>query len=451
MQPKNSTPVQPVPSIEALVADQNCEILISKATGLNSLGRMTDLISGMLVTEVPDTRLLNAWVSELFQTLQSVMLEAPLSSNILHVEFCYDSTQNVFWVGIRGSLERLDNPIELKRSLDRIYIAPSSEQRTIWVQVKRQLCFWALSFPMEKKPVTMGSRPNTWNLGLTNQEARLSAERYRNVGDIKTDHWLEERAVFRNDKPDTTKPFRLIKADGSELIDPTETQQQTNGAFAATLTETESVKTNSSTIDPTEPALGAQVAAGSANIEASAANTTGIDVEITSETKTAAKQTKNTADVSIDDFDSENTTENTTEHGDQLATDESASSSSARASHEQPTSEVFTEQQLKETNVEKLQQTLARVVRILDLEKQKIGPLVDRALKAERTASAAKPMAKELEGKLDRAVRQISNFKREADQLKIKVRQIEGEKNKVENELRTAKAQISTLQKRQAS
>jgi hypothetical protein len=101
-------------------------------------------------------------------------------------------------------------------------------------------------------------------------------------------------------------------------------------------------------------------------------------------------------------------------------------------------------------STEDLQKRVERLQRSLESEKAKVGGLLDRALAAEREAQASAPIISDLEGKVEYQLKTSLQYKKEIDNLKLKVVQAEAEKNKVKNELLKAQSQIQTLNKRLA-
>jgi hypothetical protein len=103
------------------------------------------------------------------------------------------------------------------------------------------------------------------------------------------------------------------------------------------------------------------------------------------------------------------------------------------------------------TQVEELNKKLERQQRQLENEKLKVKALSERVTGAEREAQAAAPLVDDLERKVENALKLAQQHKTETDQMKMKLVQAAGEKNKVANELMKAQAQIQTLMKRHAS
>jgi hypothetical protein len=104
----------------------------------------------------------------------------------------------------------------------------------------------------------------------------------------------------------------------------------------------------------------------------------------------------------------------------------------------------------KSVQLDEMTKKTERLQRALEAEKVKVKQLSERITVAERESQAAVPMVKDLESKVDQALKLAQQNKKESDGLKQKVVQAEQEKNKVMNELSKAQAQIATLQKRQA-
>jgi len=92
-----------------------------------------------------------------------------------------------------------------------------------------------------------------------------------------------------------------------------------------------------------------------------------------------------------------------------------------------------------------------RLSRALEAEKSKVKTLVDRVTVAEKEAQSASPMIEDLEGKVEVALKNAQQYKKETENVKQKLVQSEAEKNKIKNELLKAEAQIQTLMKRHAS
>jgi hypothetical protein len=92
-----------------------------------------------------------------------------------------------------------------------------------------------------------------------------------------------------------------------------------------------------------------------------------------------------------------------------------------------------------------------RLQRALEAEKVKVKQLSERVIVAEKESQAAGPQVKDLEAKIEQAVKLTQQAKKETEAVKQKVVQAEQEKNKVQNELVKAQATIATLQKRQAA
>ncbi|NDG85486.1 MAG: hypothetical protein EBX52_10700, partial [Proteobacteria bacterium] len=101
-------------------------------------------------------------------------------------------------------------------------------------------------------------------------------------------------------------------------------------------------------------------------------------------------------------------------------------------------------------STEDLEKKVDRLQRTLEAEKAKVKGLLDRALIAEKEAQTSAPIISDLEAKVEFQLKTSVQYKKEIDNLKLKVVQAEAEKNKVKNELLKAQAQVQTLNKRLA-
>jgi hypothetical protein len=101
--------------------------------------------------------------------------------------------------------------------------------------------------------------------------------------------------------------------------------------------------------------------------------------------------------------------------------------------------------------IDELNKKADRFARALESEKQKVKTFLDRALVAEREAQSSAPIISDLERKLETASRMSQQSKKETEVVKQKLIQSDAEKNKINNDLIKAQAQIQTLLKRQAA
>ncbi len=109
-------------------------------------------------------------------------------------------------------------------------------------------------------------------------------------------------------------------------------------------------------------------------------------------------------------------------------------------------SEVAAQKQIEELN-----KKYERTVRALEAEKAKIKVLNERAMSAEKEAQSTAPLVKDLETKVEHALKVNQQHKKEMETMKLKHVQAEAEKNRIKNDLVKAQAQIQTLMKRQAA
>jgi chromosome segregation ATPase len=101
--------------------------------------------------------------------------------------------------------------------------------------------------------------------------------------------------------------------------------------------------------------------------------------------------------------------------------------------------------------LDEAQKKLDRTQRALEAEKQKSAQFSARALSAERELGKADPIIKDLEMKVETVMKTSNQAKKEVESLKQRLVQADAEKNRIQNELMKAQAQIATLMKRHAS
>jgi hypothetical protein len=104
-----------------------------------------------------------------------------------------------------------------------------------------------------------------------------------------------------------------------------------------------------------------------------------------------------------------------------------------------------------QTSGEDVNKKLDRTLRVLDSEKAKVASLSERVMAAEKAAEKSGPQIKDLESKVETTLKASLQHKKDVELVKQKLVQSEAEKNKIQNELIKAQAQISTLMKRQAA
>jgi hypothetical protein len=119
----------------------------------------------------------------------------------------------------------------------------------------------------------------------------------------------------------------------------------------------------------------------------------------------------------------------------------------AAAEPEAMINEAFTSGRASEDGDKKFE----RVNKLYEAEKMKTKTLLDRALAAEKEAQSSTPLINDLEAKIEHTLKTAAQYKKEIDNVKLKLVQSDAEKNKIKNELLKAQAEIKTLMKRQAS
>lgn len=113
--------------------------------------------------------------------------------------------------------------------------------------------------------------------------------------------------------------------------------------------------------------------------------------------------------------------------------------------------DVESERALAARSLDEAQKKLDRTQRALEAEKQKSAQFSARALSAERELGKADPIIKDLEMKVETVMKTSNQAKKEVESLKQRLVQADAEKNRIQNELMKAQAQIATLMKRHAS
>lgn len=101
--------------------------------------------------------------------------------------------------------------------------------------------------------------------------------------------------------------------------------------------------------------------------------------------------------------------------------------------------------------VEELTKRQERTQRALDAEKVKVKQLSERVTQAEKEAAAASAVKTDLENKMEQANRLAAQHRKDLENQKQKLVQLEGEKGKLQAEINKLKVEVQALQKKQAA